>query len=455
MTLAGEAGQAEEGARLRVEGQAEQTLPGVDRLSLLPDELLDLVFSFAFDFDVLEPEAPLCTHLPLSKRLYRVQRDALYREVRLDSYSRFTSFAATVRANAVFGLAVRTFVVSIPWAREPGDLPTLEKAAPGSVNSTAVQAVLQSLPNLRELVLYGSSVVALSFLHWSVAPARLPHLERFEVDCTLPSLHDPFHPTHYLPLLAFHNLQKFVLYVRRCNSTIEDEHIPHLPIPPFHNLTAFTCQGPFRSTISLRRLFAALPNLESLSLREFGEFATPPVESFPSLLAALPNPGKLSALDFMGDDEGDIEYSNEFFSLLPMFPNLRELRLDGMLTASPVLYHALRRLPGLFTLDLCFGVLGVTTDDLVSLISKPRHATLGELFISTVSADHDMPAEWTDGFTFEGFGDLLDVADAQDVLVGGDAMDVFEAELEPEGDRSDGSEEGEEGRTQDAATDGL
>ncbi|BGP15053.1 hypothetical protein JCM10213v2_003008 [Rhodosporidiobolus nylandii] len=315
------------------------TLPGVDRLSLLPDELLDLVFSFAFDFDVLEPEAPLCTHLPLSKRLYRVQRDVLCREVRLDSYLRFTSSAATVRASAAFLLTIRTFVVSIPWAREPGDLPTLEKAQPSSVTSMAVQAVLQSLSNLRKLSVYGS--IALSFLRWSVAPARLAPLERFEVD-------------------------------------------------------------------------------------------------------ALPNPGKLSALDLMGDDEGDLEYSNEFFSLLPMFPNLRELRLEGILTASPVLYRSVRQLP-LLTLGLGFGVAGVTIEDLISLIAKPRHPTLTRLVLDTAAPDDAFLTAWTAEFSRDGFFDLLKEAFAARLIVGGNTARLLERELDAweEGESSGSDEEAE------------
>ncbi|GAA5929850.1 hypothetical protein JCM10213_002802 [Rhodosporidiobolus nylandii] len=338
------------------EGQADQTLPGVDRLSLLPDELLDLVFSFAFDFDVLEPEAPLCTHLPLSKRLYRVQRDVLCREVRLDSYLRFTSSAATVRASAAFLLTIRTFVVSIPWAREPGDLPTLEKAQPSSVTSMAVQAVLQSLSNLRKLSVYGS--IALSFL--------------------------------------------------RC--TVKDEPAPTLPIPPFDNLSVFTCQGPFRSSKSL----------------------------------PLPNPGKLSALDLMGDDEGDLEYSNEFFSLLPMFPNLRELRLEGILTASPVLYRSVRQLP-LLTLGLGFGVAGVTIEDLISLIAKPRHPTLTRLVLDTAAPDDAFLTAWTAEFSRDGFFDLLKEAFAARLIVGGNTARLLERELDAweEGESSGSDEEAE------------
>ncbi|GAA5974737.1 hypothetical protein JCM5350_001271 [Sporobolomyces pararoseus] len=363
----------------------------IDHLSRLPPELLDHIFEL-----VHKPQA------------FRVGDDTLQ--------------------------LVRSLSIDIAWKAEsdlePGPRDPEEEAEDYDYpSSQGFVDMLKRATEVEELLIQGSTRLALLVLSSSVAFSSLPNLQSLTLISTFVHLDDPFHPIHYSVLPYYATLQNLSLIIVRDLHSISS--LPSNPIPsallPFCSLRQLSLEGPILSSSHIPMVMTSLFNIAELSLEQIDGNVR-----LLKLVKLIPNPEVLEGLHVNFDD---FNLSDRSKSSPPLnvsfdrFSNLRSLSIIGLVDLrSPAFYQDLGNLE--YLEDLKFGFdtslsvsslsRSIDTLKLKSLVldqfmasTSETDRTLWQLAPGYIDDDHldRSPVEiirphWTDDFSKEGFKEL-------------------------------------------------
>ncbi|GAA5839082.1 hypothetical protein JCM9279_002589 [Rhodotorula babjevae] len=378
----------------------------------LSDELLDEIFRLVGTWQEDDWLRPKTKHLPISRRLYPIQRRHLYRSIALGSYTALATLCATVRASPNLGDLVTSLNLHLddefnvpdddderiinpeydvdeislpeedPYAVPWDDADFLDERK--IVRPADWATLLAQLPHLKRLDL---SYLATSLLHVilfdEATLSSLRHLEALLVWTGTTEGPPGVRPDAWvrqlarLPSLKLLELQR----MRRDEDGDEEPLFPAFdaPLPSFDSVTTLVlghqCHrwtGP-----ALRDLF---PHLVALSLHS--------VAFEPDLLAVLDGaPVGLQRLAIDSEPPWERPTTSDSFSkldgLLPRFEHLKHLKLGPHFFKPDALLPILSSLPSLHSFT--FSPSALATDDiLASLLSGP--ARLEHLRVLTL--DH-------------------------------------------------------------------
>jgi len=422
-------------------------LSQMDRLSLLPNELLDDIF------DLVHTEKEPLTG-PLSKHLLPSFQRTFYRDILLSSYEQLDRLCQTSRRRLDLMRLTCAFKLEIPTF-ENGES-EIQTKDPNFPSNDAVFNLLSRLSSLQRLRVSGSSRIA-SLLLSPPNKSDYPFfstLVNLQLKASFESHRDPFEYLLLSSLPQYQLLEALVL-----DTT---QHTPHLtPVArntggidksrPFSpHLRAIALQGPLAASEYAGMIIASIPSMAYLRILNTAD-------SFPGmreLLAQVQQPHQVEFLALLMPNGEIAAGTNQILSSaltpLRLFTHLRAIQLDidvsfeEVMSAlpSPPLEH-------IELLDACDFSISTLTK-VVSGSTKVQ--TLKELVLNNVDAVRGKPvpreftreelaksnledlgwelAEWTDEFSREGLKEFLALAKKEEIEVTGDAVESLKIEEE-------------------------
>ncbi|TNY18483.1 hypothetical protein DMC30DRAFT_51300 [Rhodotorula diobovata] len=373
----------------------------------LPNEILDTIFDLAHKPGVRPPL--------ICRRLYPIQRRALYRRVEIVNYARLAMFCRVIAATPRLGGLAHELelllhnspnrepreAVPVPVepgeAHEAGDDPddewffasTVERQQvaeaanppPPLVDQRDLATLFASLGQLQTLVVEGNNLEGEVIFATETLPSVWNRLEVLDLSgCELRSPAG-LEPDAWLRQLArFPRLQALTL------SEFDGDHciFPPVrePVPVLASLEELCIVCNFCREWSGPNLRDLAPNLKLLYLEDsepwwFRDALRTAPHGLKSLVVANKDPREEAASQGILDDD------------LPLFTQLEELELCAASFTPHRLLPTLRAMPNL--LFLSFGTRTLVTDDFLhAIVSGPHRLTeLVELELSHVSCRRD------------------------------------------------------------------
>ncbi|GAA5966526.1 hypothetical protein JCM3765_000945 [Sporobolomyces pararoseus] len=324
----------------RLENQA--VVVKLDRLSSLPNELLDYIFDLAYTISTPSTGA-------LSKRLLQWHIRGIYRRIAIPTQKKMVQLVDRINLKPELGNFVEVLHFEADWR----DLKEIAEA--GIIRRKKLQKFFSSLPNLEELDLgeNGSEQLGvlqklLENLHF-IYPENLPALVKLQIPGYFP----------FEIFTSFPRLQSLSL------SDYDEEPLPlsHDNLQLLDDLAHLSIEGSSSDHVAFASLCSLAPNLSHLHL----DCRIPPFYS--ELLLHLPSSLEKLELLFSDSDcweeDGLVEPCD---SDLGRFEQLRHLSLGNTLF-SPELPSYISRLDSLGVLKLGKGKLSI--DRFLPLLSGP------------------------------------------------------------------------------------
>lgn len=191
---------------------------------------------------------------------------------------------------------------------------------PDLLSPTWLETVLPGFPNLVTLELNDLSAAAFNRLVSEQQPHLLPtRLRELTVYCTTGTLKDPYHPSHWKPVLdRLPELIELGLDLRSIETPTG--RIKTKSTYAFPQLESLYVALPQKGRSSALTLIESAPNLKALELA-----SNSPIPDFAGALAALKEPGKLTRLELDADPKMGWAFPSELSKLV----KLETLILDG------------------------------------------------------------------------------------------------------------------------------
>ncbi|GAA5989150.1 hypothetical protein JCM5350_005102 [Sporobolomyces pararoseus] len=328
-----------------------------DFLSSLPPELLSEIFNYAYK-DSEPPRAPI------SRAFLPFQRQALFRQVRIDSLSHFEQLVEAYELNAGLGRMVRTLEVNNVDRQEGG--------GGGTKNERRMKGFFSSLVNLEQLKL-GLKTTSLIDLVLSLRIARSdrPQLRSLVLEIPL-NWKKPFESKIYRYLNEYPSLRRLEISTEKhdrfaCNSRGGGK---------LTKITELVLKGPAVDNSKTLSFLQNFPSLTSLTL----DTLTSDMPNYSSLVAVLPTSLTSLTLLSRGFYDGYLRPCDQHF---PRLVNLESLYLsEGAFTQE--VFDSLRQLPKLATLEFGKGAI-LSCSRLEELILGPnRIPTLEKVIFDQV-----------------------------------------------------------------------
>ncbi|GAA5853643.1 hypothetical protein JCM5353_004831 [Sporobolomyces roseus] len=418
----------------------------MDRLSLLPNELLDDIFDLSHTL-----EHPLTR--PLSKRLLPFFHRSFYRDIRLTTYEQLDRLCQTIYARSGLNSLVLNLRFELPDGEKAEDaIRRSEIEDPQIPTCEAILDLLCQLENLQKLRLQGSSRIARLFLD--------PPKERsfpfynslyvLQLAASFTSHGDPFDFLLSSSLSHFRALKTLTLDVSRPASTIASGAAAANAVQKVSNLSTtllgLSLQGPLLASQQVARIVESAPALAELALLLDVAYS---FTGMRQLLEHVQQPQRLRLLTLTGPSVDEVPADD--LQPLQLFTKLRSITLDISVSLEDVV-AALSKAP-LHRITLgCF--VDVKVDTLVKMVSGiTMIRTLFELELNVITdaargspvsrvlakeemeklnledLDWELP-EWTDDFSRDGFKEFLALAKKEEIQVTGDTVEALKIEDE-------------------------
>ncbi|GAA5889967.1 hypothetical protein JCM8208_001183 [Rhodotorula glutinis] len=347
-----------------------------DRLTPLAPELLSMIFDEAYVDR--PPTSPIC------RTLVPFLRQRLFRDIRVESFSRLDALCGLVEGVPPLGAAMRTLSINMYSDA------TSAQEEPQHPSDDALVRLFCALPRLERLECTGSLRMISLLRSPSVAarPDFLPSVHALSVSGLLEERVDLFQPSnlaalHHYPLrelkLYDYRMRRDPIYSPEYAPRPPLEPLPH-PLPPFSGITRLStsvCVGP-AGTDQLLRL---LPHLAHLALRGVSDLVGPS-----RFLEALPKPERLQSLELDGCGIGQwvlpdsmagltglraLTIGNGADLVAPSFDSaVRSVRLDTLHFASPDVWIPFTVLERLVSTSMKHPTLKRLVLDLVHLVGN-------------------------------------------------------------------------------------
>ncbi|GAA6012001.1 hypothetical protein JCM10207_003455 [Rhodosporidiobolus poonsookiae] len=410
-------------------------LPGVDRLSNLPFDILKVIFEHAYGREAYSnPAHPkrlaaLCK--PLNHLLYPLQRDQLFSEVLIQSHYQLNRFAKSILGNVTLANTVTSIWCEVKWhfaGSVEVKLKEENETDADFISNTTLSRLFDAVVNLESLVVVGSSHVATEVFRRSASPTRLSKLKSLDLHSEFDMINDPLSAVFLAPLARLPKLRNLTINLERDLKTIkEDNRVPltQLWLPTVKYLSL---RGPLAQCKDVGHLLSAVSTLTDLALEDTGKVKAATWAS--TLLGALLMPHLLTGLRLVRIHP---THANDISSALEAFPALKTLSVGGAgVILKPAFYDALTGLP-VETLVYELDLRGVKCSDLTKLVKgKKAHATLSRLILDHIANDEDeghFPT-WTRSFTPAQLEKFVGVAEEEGLELEGTAIWALEQDEE-------------------------
>ncbi|GAA5912882.1 uncharacterized protein JCM6883_004865 [Sporobolomyces salmoneus] len=364
----------------------------IDRLSLLPNELLDKIFDYAHTLD--QPSTG-----PLSKRLLPFHITGIYRQMKVSKVTKFVRLAAKLNAEPHLGEGIRTLQFDTTV--------TLNKYDEVSMDSSFTP-LFRRLRRLEDFRLDHPKIAQTFYRYLEAKP--LPLRSSLFPNLRSLSVVGRSHRIPQFPLLVYSSLNSLV-HLEDENYIYPYGHLQFPDGPLARDLTRLSITGAYADDVAIGSFCSRCPNLTSLRVHSVSSH-------YLDLIQALPT--RLTELELIEkDDDPEGSFCDH---LLPRFTRLRRLHI-GHTLFSEVLATHVAHLSLLEHLELGQGSIPINR--LYPLVSGPTRLPLLRTFHlhlipykigARIEVDED-------GSLTE--GDLLDV----DAVIGDD---WYLAELEGE-----------------------
>jgi len=416
----------------------------MDRLSLLPNELLDDIFSLAHT----ETE-PLTG--PLSKCLLPFFQRSFYRDVLLNSYEQFDRLHQISRTRSDLLSLVCTLKLEIPTLEiEDEDGDSVETKDPNFPSNDAVVGLLSQLLHLQKLRIRGSSRIVLLLL----TPRdenKFPFcstLRVLQVRASFDSRQDPFEFLLLSTLHQYHALKALLLDFDRSEATNDLEIVDIAILSNYRQLSSsiswFSLAAPLENPRYAEAFVGSVPAPIEIRLLQT-EISSMAVSE---LLSYVQQPHLVQSLKIIAP--GALRPASDTFSPLRQFTHLKSIEADISASFDDILLILSEApLESINLRWLCYIAIP-TLNNLVTGSAKIE--TLREIVLDTVDAirgrlvprelareeletwdledlDWVLP-QWTDEFSREGFKDFLVLAKKEGIEVTGDAVEALKIEEE-------------------------
>ncbi|GAA5983154.1 hypothetical protein JCM5350_007899 [Sporobolomyces pararoseus] len=300
-----------------------------DFISSLPPELLSEIFNYAYK----DSEPP---RTPISRAFLPFQRQALFRQIRIDSLSHFDRLVEAHESNAGLGKMVRTLELKDVDVQGGGG---------GTKNERRMKGFFSTLVNLEHLTL-GFKSTSLIDLVLSLRIARSELRQLRSLSLKVPSeWKKPFDSKIYRYLNDYPSLDCLKLTFNVENGTLAKTK-RGMKLTKIRELVL---KGPYVDSPATLEFLENFPNLSSLTI----DVSYSPEPDYPLLARSLPK--NLTSLTFrsLGFYE---DYSAPVDEHLPRLVNLEHLYLSEGSFSQDVI-NSLRQLPKLKTLGFGKGAL--------------------------------------------------------------------------------------------------
>ncbi|GAA5854472.1 hypothetical protein JCM8547_004854 [Rhodosporidiobolus lusitaniae] len=359
-----------------------------DHLSCLPPELIREIFSLAY------PPGEAGPSFPLSRSLFPVFLETVYRHLKVESYASFSKLCRTMSERPELGELARRFTVAIAlgqgggraWFGGRGSVANFVRAASSSSFSTPKSPLLSS----------GTSPSSISG-----APSLTSRT------LFIPLTTPPFHTT---PIDDLH------LNVSRQSEsfTLTSKPLPRGCSPLIFPPLVFLCiTGPFVKSPAAKALLSSFTSVFDLRLIDFSSTTSP----LP-LLSALSKPDSVDSFALVRAPEDRYDRAIETF--LPTLQNL-----DILTLAATTHLKLASETPA-------------STAELAKLVAGPRkHPALEKLTLDVVWGEQGTRIEEDKNMEFypgvnpedhDGMKKLVQLAEPNGVELAGDAVDALEVE---------------------------
>ncbi|GAA5854382.1 hypothetical protein JCM5353_001774 [Sporobolomyces roseus] len=435
----------------------------IDRLSQLPNELLDCIFDLSHTIDETLSG-------PLSKRLLPFFHRTFYREILVTSYYRLNKLCTTASNNSGLFSLTRRLDIKIEMMEPGEDRSGWREIKDSRITSDdTLKHLLFQLTALEELEIEGSARLALQSMlseSESEEAKKFPFCKKLtalDLTSTFAFIEDPFEQLLYTGLRQYDKLTSLSFDVRKPDSRslihpiLVDEYRfrHHVKAPPvdFSSLRDLSLTGSFARSTCPKQFIKRCTSLETLALNETGRVCT-----LGGILDHLPHPDHIKHLELWLSDDDAEEVDGRTLQQIPRFIDLKTIVVQGpWVPLSPDFYFTLSQLPLewiSFKSDT-----EVSLEQLLRLVSGPeKMSTLKRITLDNVDAvrgdalprDHGDEAvrdadliglgwnlaDWAESFTREGLKRFLEVAEMENVKVDGyavtalDIEDAWEAEME-------------------------
>ncbi|GAA5832361.1 hypothetical protein JCM5353_000289 [Sporobolomyces roseus] len=410
----------------------------MDRLSLLPNELLDDIFDLSHTL-----KQPLTG--PLSKRLLPFFHRSFYRDISLSSYEQLEQLCQTSEARPDLPSHIRTLKFAIPIEENESELED-----PQRPTNDAVLNLLSHLNTLKKLRIFGVSRIACLLLFppdSTIYPFRTTLLV-----LQLGSSFDPHHAPYRLlfdsELHQYRALESLVLHVDRTEGTIDSDADGLENTNTSRNLSSrigfFQLSGPLAGSRYAEMILGSIPAPVEIRLLHT-ETSPPPIRE---LLSRVQQPRLVTDLDILANSSDRL--GSHVFSPLRLFTQLRSIKLCVRVAFEDVLLALSGASLEFIHLRWTCEVATTTLTELVT--GNTKIETLKYLVLDIVDADRGHPVprkmareeletldledldwygpQWTNDFSRDGFKEFLKVAASEGVKVTGDAVEALEIEDE-------------------------
>ncbi|GAA5833645.1 hypothetical protein JCM5353_006599 [Sporobolomyces roseus] len=329
----------------------------IDRLSLLPNELLDHIFDLAYSIDT--PSAG-----PLSKQLLPFHITGIYRRIRLSKFTTFLNLVYTVTERPTLAISIQTLELVANH--------NFPKAPPAGTRYD-LSTFIRSLTRLQTLKIGNGYSEMSRILHPSSSLLGLSDLP------ALSHLSAPV-PTDY-PNEPQLSLDRFLTLRSLTLTDYDDDFEPNVPLHPtsLPLVTHLVISGVNADDPSIASLCLACPSLTHLSLYAYEAVYARLLTSLPATLLHL-GLGTVDTEGNIGMGGGNEDCSAE----LSRFPLLRSLSLDKRMFSSELPEH-ISNLQHLETLKLVGDeIFVVDVVELLSASTRPPSLRTLELCLETV-----------------------------------------------------------------------
>ncbi|GAA5840069.1 hypothetical protein JCM5353_008106 [Sporobolomyces roseus] len=320
--------------------------PQIDRLSLLPNELLDQIFDTAYSIDTPSTGA-------LSKRLLPFHITGIYRRIELSSDQAFVALVVRTNGQPLLGDMIEILDV---------DLNRTWRRAPCEVDPEVLKTFYSHLNRVVEISIKGNLAASFALVLPSSASStfQLPHLSTVTSPLAADSL-VPFQIFSPLSSLNALHITNFDDYFE-----LENDQTPPFDLPL---LTILSIEGHYADQPSIGKFCQSCPSLQDLTL-------TASSADYSHILPGLSD--RLTRLSLW--EPSDQHGANHCDHFLPRFPNLIHLSLGSYLFSEDLTQH-LAHLLSLEELELGVGAFSIS--EMIELIDGDL-PELGFLYFDSV-----------------------------------------------------------------------
>ncbi|GAA5949688.1 hypothetical protein JCM10213_001356 [Rhodosporidiobolus nylandii] len=296
----------------------------VDRLSLLPVEVLDDIYALAYDWPYYRPKGPP------SRLFLPLHLKHVYRDVQVQSGRAFVKLVKALKVHTERGRMIRRLWLNIEYFGKGEAMPSKSK----------LLSFFARLPNLLDLSVlerHESAPLTLLLLSATFPHHFLPNLARLmlaNAEDLVPSR--PFDPHLFRHLASFPSLTSLAIRLEYNLREVQRLRTPSaVQLPSIPNITRFDLLAYVPQMPLVVPLINSFTALRAVSLRSIFEEA-----SVSQALAGLPSHLKSISVSLWGRCEDPCDH------VLSRFSSLEHLSL-GRGTFTPDILTTLRTLPSL------------------------------------------------------------------------------------------------------------